>query len=606
MNAASPATAARLPGRLSTERQPIVSPHARLACVIRAALNRTGSSPTRRAPIPAAPSSRPTTEHPMSDSDALQRLFPDLDAIPDAVRLKAPIHQRVSLVDGELRPWSGACKTVLSPICVRHADGSVLQVEIGSYPVMGEPESDAALDAAVRAYDAGRGAWPTMKVAQRIACMEDFIRRMAARREEVVNLIMWEIGKSLADSQKEFDRTISYMVATIEALKTLDNGNSRFVIAEGTIGQIRRTPLGVVLCMGPYNYPLNETFATLIPALLMGNTVIFKPPQYGTLLFEPLLDAFRAAFPPGVINTIYAPGAVVVPHLLASGRIDVLALIGSSKVADHLKKQHPKSHRLRAILGLDAKNAAIVLPDADLDLTVRECLLGALSFNGQRCTALKILLVHRSIVDAFLARFTAALATLRIGMPWEPGVAITPLPGMHRTAYMTEAIDDAKAKGARVVNEGGGVFCKTLFQPAVVYPVAPGMMLYRDEQFGPIIPVAPFDDIETALDYVTTSEHGQQVSLFGRDPAQIGALVDPLVNQVCRVNLNCQCQRGPDVFPFAGRKDSAEGTLSVSDALRAFSIRSMVAAKQTDDSRALLGAIVEDHRSTFLNTGFIL
>jgi glyceraldehyde-3-phosphate dehydrogenase (NADP+) len=150
---------------------------------------------------------------------------------------------------------------------------------------------------------------------------------------------------------------------------------------------------------------------------------------------------------------------------------------------------------------------------------------------------------------------------------------------MHRTAYMTAAIDDARANGARVVNEGGGVFCKTLFYPAVVYPVQEGMKLYREEQFGPIIPITPFDDVETALQYVITSEHGQQVSIFGTDPAQIGALVDPLVNQVCRVNLNCQGQRGPDVFPFAGRKDSAEGTLSVTDALRAFSIRSMVAAK---------------------------
>ena len=132
------------------------------------------------------------------------------------------------------------------------------------------------------------------------------------------------------------------------------------------------------------------------------------------------------------------------------------------------------------------------------------------------------------------------------------------------------------------------------------------MKLYREEQFGPLVPVMAFDDVEEALDYVITSDHGQQVSLFGNDPAQIGALVDPLVNQVCRVNLNCQCQRGPDVFPFAGRKDSAEGTLSVSDALRAFSIRSMVAAKQTEASRRLLHDIVEEHRSTFVNTGFIL
>ena len=485
------------------------------------------------------------------------------------------------------------------------ADSQTKQLEIGSYPVMGEAQSDEALDAAVAAYDNGRGEWPTMAVADRIDCMQDFLKQMVAQRRPVSQLIMWEIGKSLADSEKEFDRTVDYIRQTLSALKDLDNNSSRFTVVEGTIGQIRRTPLGVVLCMGPYNYPLNETFATLIPALLMGNTVVFKPPQYGTLLFTPLLEAFRSAFPDGVIDTVYAPGAVVVPRMLASGKVNVLALIGSSKVADHLKKQHPKSHRLRAILGLDAKNAAIVLADADIDLTVKECLLGTLSFNGQRCTALKTLIVYESIAERFLGRFTEELAKLKIGMPWEKGVTITPLPGLHRTAYMTEAIEDAKAKGARVVNDGGGAFSMTLFYPAVVYPVQEGMKLYREEQFGPIIPVMPFSKVEDALGYVVTSDHGQQVSIFGSDPGQIGALVDPLVNQVCRVNINCQCQRGPDVFPFAGRKDSAEGTLSVTDALRSFSIRSMVAAKQTEASENLLDAIVVEHKSKFINTRFI-
>ncbi|MBN3787847.1 NADP-dependent glyceraldehyde-3-phosphate dehydrogenase [Burkholderia sp. Ac-20353] len=543
-----------------------------------------------------------TTDH----DSRLARHFPTLDEIPTEHRLAAPVHQRDFLIGGQLLTWDGPCKTVLSPVCTRDPlTGDVSQVEIGSYPLMHEAQSDAALNAAVAAYDNGRGEWPTMTVAGRIACMQTFVKGMAERRQPIVNLLMWEIGKSLADSRKEFDRTIEYIQATIEALKDMDNGHSRFMVVEGTIGQVRRTPLGVVLCMGPYNYPLNETFCTLIPALLMGNTVVLKPPQYGTLLFEPLLEVFRDAFPPGVVNTIYAPGQLVVPRMLASGNVNVLALIGSSRVADHLKKQHPKSHRLRAVLGLDAKNAAIVLPDADLDLAARECLLGALSFNGQRCTALKMLIVHSSVIDAFLERFTAQLARLKTGMPWEAGVHITPLPGPHRTAYMTEAIEDAVAKGARVVNEGGGAFCSTLFNPAVVYPVREGMKLYREEQFGPVVPVMSFDDVEEALDYVITSDHGQQVSIFGNDASQIGTLVDPLVNQVCRVNINCQCQRGPDVFPFAGRKDSAEGTLSVSDALRAFSIRSMVATRQTEPNMALLNTIVREHQSKFINTDFI-
>src|SRR5947207_1277818 len=549
---------------------------------------------------------RPKTEdRAMVTSETLGKLFPLEGEIPAEHRFAAPIHQRTWLVEGELRAWIGTCKTVLSPVCVRSRGGQLKQLEIGSYPVMGETQSDEALDAAVAAYDNGRGEWPTMPVADRIDCMQDFVKQMMAQRRAVTQLIMWEIGKSLSDSEKEFDRTVDYIKQTLSALKDLDNNSSRFTVVEGTIGQIRRTPLGVVLCMGPYNYPLNETFATLIPALLMGNTVVFKPPQYGTLLFTPLLEAFRSAFPEGVINTVYAPGAVVVPRMLASGKVNVLALIGSSKVADHLKKQHPKSHRLRAILGLDAKNAAIVLSDSDIELTVKECLLGTLSFNGQRCTALKMLIVHETIADLFLRRFTEELGNLKVGMPWEKGVTITPLPGLHRTAYMTDAIEDARAKGARVVNEGGGAFSMTLFYPAVVYPVRERMKLYREEQFGPIIPVMAFVKVEDALEYVVTSDHGQQVSVFGSDPGQIGALVDPLVNQVCRVNINCQCQRGPDVFPFAGRKDSAEGTLSVSDALRSFSIRSMVAAKQTEASENLLDAIVVEHKSKFINTRFI-
>jgi aldehyde dehydrogenase (NAD+) len=541
----------------------------------------------------------------MLTSQQLNELFPEENKLKDC-NVPPPIHQRETLVNGELRPWTGPVETVRSAICVRTADGSLEQVELGSHPIGGIAEAKVALDAAVAAYDNGRGEWPTMTVAQRIACMQDFTKQMVARRDQIVNLIMWEIGKTLPDSQKEFDRTVEYMKATIEALKNLDNDNSRFTIVEGTIGQIRRTPLGVVLCMGPYNYPLNETFATLIPALIMGNTMVFKPPKFGVLLFQPLLEAFRSAFPKGVINTVYGKGSEVVPMLLESGQVNVLTLIGSSRVADHLKKMHPKVNRLRAILGLDAKNAAIVLPDANVELAVKECLLGSLSFNGQRCTALKMLIVHRSIVDKFLARFTEELARLKTGMPWDKGVTLTPLPEFGKVEHMTRLVADATEKGARVINEGGGASSGTLFYPAVVYPVKEGMLLYREEQFGPIVPVMAFDDIDTALDYVITSEHGQQVSIFSEDADTIGRLVDPLVNQVCRVNINCQCQRGPDVFPFTGRKDSAEGTLSVTDALRSFSIRSMVAAKQTGDSKRLLDEIVRDHKSNFINTGFIL
>ncbi len=534
----------------------------------------------------------------------LAACFPVADQIPVDFQFQ-PLHQGEYLINGQMRSWSGPTVDVPSPVMMRQPDGSLQRPVIGSYPVTTDTEALEALDAAVTAYDNGRGEWPKMSVADRIWCTQNFVGRMLEQKKQVVNLLMWEIGKTLTDSTKEFDRTVQYIYDTIDALKEIDRAGSRFEITEGIIGQTRRSPLGVVLCMGPFNYPLNETYTTLIPAILMGNTILFKPPKHGTLLHYPLLEAFRSCFPKGVVNTIYGRGASVVPALMQSGKINVLTLIGSSRVADSLKKMHPKSNRLRAVLGLDAKNAAIILPDADLDLAVRECVLGSLSFNGQRCTAIKIIWVHKSVADAFLEKFSAAVNELQPGMPWEKATNITPLPEPQKPDYLTDCLTDAKAKGAQIINENGGTVSGSLFFPAVVYPVAEGMKLYREEQFGPVVPVVPFTDVEQPIEYIITSDHGQQVSLFGTDPDQLATLIDPLVNQVSRVNLNAQCQRGPDTFPFTGRKDSAEGTLSVRAALRSFSIRTVVSTKDTPANKAIVNQIVKGHNSAFLSTNFI-
>jgi glyceraldehyde-3-phosphate dehydrogenase (NADP+) len=152
----------------------------------------------------------------------------------------------------------------------------------------------------------------------------------------------------------------------------------------------------------------------------------------------------------------------------------------------------------------------------------------------------------------------------------------------------------------------GGIANKTYFSPAIVYPVHDEMRVFHEEQFGPVVPVLTFDSIEEPIGYMERSDYGQQVSIFGTDTDEIADLIDPLVNQVCRVNLNSQCQRGPDTFPFTGRKDSAEGTLSVTDALRVFTIRSLVAAKDQALNKALINGIVREHKSTFLSTDFIL
>lgn len=528
----------------------------------------------------------------------LDSLFPSAENIPETWRLGAPLEQRDYLVNGELRRWDGPLATVRSPVWLKQGDEEH-QVILGSAPLLDAETALTALDAAVQAYDKGRGAWPNMRVAERIQHVESFLARMREQRQAVVKLLMWEIGKNLKDSEKEFDRTCDYIVDTINALKDLDRRSSRFELEQGTLGQIRRAPLGVALCMGPYNYPLNETFTTLIPALIMGNTVVFKPAKFGVLLIRPLLEAFRDSFPAGVINVIYGRGRETVSALMASGKVDVFAFIGTHKAASDLKKLHPRPHRLRAALGLDAKNPGIVLPQVDLDNAVEEAVTGALSFNGQRCTALKILFVHEDVVEAFLDKFQHKLAALKPGMPWEPGVALTPLPEPGKVDYLDGLVADATEKGARVLNENGGNSRGSFFYPALLYPVSREMRVYHEEQFGPLVPVVPYRDLQTVIDYVLDSDYGQQLSLFGNDPATIGSLVDIFANQVGRININAQCQRGPDTYPFNGRKNSAEGTLSVDDALRVFSIRTLVATRFQEANKALISEIIRNRQSSF-------
>ncbi|MBL8681433.1 MAG: NADP-dependent glyceraldehyde-3-phosphate dehydrogenase [Myxococcales bacterium] len=533
--------------------------------------------------------------------------FPSANEVPEAASLDADRGRwdGLYLVDGEVKRWDGPLDDVRSPVCITAADGTIAPALVGRTAKLDEAAARAAVTAASRAWDHGRGPWPSARVADRIAAMSKFNDRMRKEREHVVRLLMWEIGKTRKDAETEFDRTVQYTQDTIEAVKELDRTSSRFQLAEGFIGQIRRSPLGVVLCMGPFNYPLNETYTTLVPALIMGNTVVSKLPRFGALSHMPLLAAMAECFPPGAVNVVNGDGATVVGPMMTSGAIDVLAFIGTSRVANILTRQHPKPNRLRTVTGLEAKNPAVVLPDADLDLAVRECTSGALSFNGQRCTAIKLVFVHRSIAEPFVAKLSAAIDALRAGMPWEPGVSLTPLPEPNKSATLAALVEDAVSKGAKVTNAGDRSFA-TFYRPAVVYPVTPAMRLYHEEQFGPVVPVAVYDDEREIDAFMRESNYGQQISLFGNDRGRIAFLVDALVNQVCRININSQCRRGPDTFPFTGRKDSAEGTLSVTDALRQFSIRSVVACQATDGNKELVQDIVASRKSAFLSTDFIL
>ena len=526
-------------------------------------------------------------------------------SIPKEYAIDQTIAHTTYLIDGQIETWNGSTAEVYSSIQTDNNNGEFGPTLLGTVPDMDEDSALKALYAAEKAFQKGQGLWPTMKVSERVACMQKFVDLMKLKREEVIKLLMWEIGKNLSDSQKEFDRTIDYITDTIAAYKDIDRASAKIHHEGGVHAHIRRGPIGIVLCLGPYNYPLNETFCLLIPAIMMGNTAIFKPAKHGVLLIAPLLEAFQKSFPPGVVNIVFGRGRTIASPIMKTGLIDVLALIGHSSSAISLQDLHPKKNRLRLVLGLEAKNPGIILPDADLDQAVAECISGTLSFNGQRCTALKILYVHEDILEPFLKKFSEAVDTLQVGLPWD-NTLLTPLPEPNKPSYIKDLIDDAVSKGASVINKRGGEMTVNYCFPAVLYPVTPEMKVYEEEQFGPVIPVLSFSDIQEPLDDMSASSYGQQVSLFGKNVTQLGPLIDTLANLVCRVNLNSSCQRGPDVYPFTGRKDSAVSTLSVHDALRSFSIRTFLASKDNNINNEILERLMASKKSKFISTDYIL
>ncbi|MBI5520436.1 MAG: aldehyde dehydrogenase family protein [Desulfovibrio sp.] len=523
----------------------------------------------------------------------LETLLAHPDGIPAHLALPAPLHCREYLLDGQLRHWPGPTQTVTSPVFVPGAEGPERAL-LGSCPAHDAAVGEEALRAACAAWDQGLGPWPNLAAGERLACVEDFRRRMLEKRAEVVRLMVWEICKSAKESEQEFDRTVEYIDDTLAEYRRMQDEAARIVAAGGLDARVGRSPLGVVLCMGPFNFPLNETLATLVPALLSGNTAVVKLPRIGRLLFSPLLECFHKAFPRGVVNVV-SGGIESVTPVMTSGKVDALAFIGTSKAAEAMRSLHPHPNRLRCVFGLEAKNAAIVLPDADLDEALPEIVRGAFGFNGQRCTAIKLVFVAREIADAFLERFGSAVAGLKCGLPWEPGVNITPLPEPGKPQFLQALRHDALAKGARELIPGAGPLGVpgggALFAPSALFPVTPDMRLFHEEQFGPVAPVAVFDDPEEALRAIAASNYGQQACLFGRDAARLAALSRRLRNVVSRVNINCKCQRGPDELPFTARRDSAMETLSVRDGLLAFSIPTLAVLRRGERSTGMLDAL---------------
>jgi glyceraldehyde-3-phosphate dehydrogenase (NADP+) len=502
-----------------------------------------------------------------------------------------------SFIGGKINAYAGEVVQVTSPI-IDSATGQ--RAVIGQMAQMGESDALNAVKSSREAWNYGQGVWPQMSASQRIAAIEKVVASLKQKRSEIINVLQWEIAKTTADAAAEFDRTMLFIEATLKAYRESD-ASSSWKTVNGILARVRRTAVGIVMCLAPFNYPMNEAYTSLIPALVMGNVLILKIPTLGGLAHILTMEAYAQHLPEGVINFVSGSGRVTMGPIMRSGAVDALAFIGGSAAADMIIKDHPNPHRLKLFLQLEGKNLGIVLPDADLDVAAEQVTIGSTTYNGQRCTAIKLVFVHESVAVKFLAAFVSKVSALKVGLPWEDKVLITPLPEPKKPAYLKELILDAVAKGAKVINaeQGGGTQSASLMTPAIVYPVTSAMRLWTEEQFGPVIPIATYSDIAQVHDYLAKTHYGQQAAVFTTNSAAAAPLLDVLSTAVGRININAQCARSPDVFPFSGRRSSALGTMSVTEGLNTFSIETVVATK---DDGALNVAIVKGFET---NTKFL-
>jgi len=492
---------------------------------------------------------------------------------------------------------------------------------IGKMPQMSEEQTLQVLQDAETAWDGGAGAWPQLPLRERITAIEQLLTELESNQRTImIQALMWEIGKNQKDAEAEFDRTMAFGRSVIAVVRGLNDDNE-FAGSWKKYGAtvrayLKRAAIGIVLCLGPMNYPLNETYATLLPALLMGNVVVMKIPSVGGLVHLLTMEAFQK-YTPGALHFVSGRGRETMPTLMKTGKIDSLAFIGGSAAADALIRHHPSPHRLKIFLQLEAKNMGIFLPnlfekcddnsrvkEEELATALDQAVLGALSFNGQRCTSLKIFFIPQGHGLEFSRQMAKRIDNMHTGLPWQlwndndtndddeddttkPHYShFTPLPSKSRIELMRRLIDDAVSKGATIVNKQGGEILgdndSTLMVPAVLYPVTPDMDIYYEEQFGPIVPITEYDTLDTVFQYGQDGKYGQQVSIFvseseEEETVQAAAqLVDRFSTVFGKININSQCGRSPDTVPFSGRRSSAMGVMSVTEALREFSIPTVV------------------------------
>ncbi len=435
---------------------------------------------------------------------------------------------------------------------------------VGKVPAMTREEVDFAISNAKEA----QKSWKNVPVNKRAEILYKAADLLIENADEMSDIMMREIGKDKKSCESEILRSADYIRFTADTAKNLSGesipGDSFPGFKKNKISLVTREPLGVVLAISPFNYPVNLASSKIAPALIAGNSVVLKPATQGSLCGLYLAKIFeQAGVPAGVLNTITGRGSEIGDYIVTHPSIDFINFTGSTEVGTRISKI---TSMVPLLMELGGKDAAIVLKDADLDLAASNIVSGAYSYSGQRCTAVKRILVVEEVADKLVEKVKEKVEKLKVGNPLD-GAEVVPLIDNKSADFVWELIDEAREKGAHLLV--GGKREENLIYPTLFDYVTTDMRLAWEEPFGPVLPIIRVKDKDEAIEIANKSEYGLQSSVFTENINEAFYVADKL--EVGTVQVNNKTERGPDHFPFLGVKASGIGTQGIRYSIEAMS-----------------------------------
>lgn len=433
---------------------------------------------------------------------------------------------------------------------------------LGSIPKMKTEDIDKVISSAKEA----QKNWSSIGVNERAKILHKAASLLEANCDDLSKILMMEIGKDINSSISEVKRTADFIRFTADAGKNLEgetiSADNFPGFKKNKISFAQRVPLGVVLAISPFNYPINLSASKIAPALIGGNSVILKPPTQGAISALHLVKIFQeAGIPDGVINTVTGKSSQIGDYIVTHPDINFINFTGSSQVGKHIAKV---AGMVPMMMELGGKDAAIVLSDADLADAADEIVSGAFSYSGQRCTAIKRVIAEESIADDLASLILEGVKKLTVGYP-EEGSTITPLIDTAAADFVEELIDDAITKGAVMLH--GNKRSENTLYPTLFDKVTSDMRIAWEEPFGPVLPIIRVKDKFEAITLANKSEYGLQSCVFTKNINDAFYIANKL--EVGAVQINNKSERGPDNFPFSGVKSSGMGTQGIKYSIEA-------------------------------------